>query len=288
MAGYTLYLPALGRVVNMVRFQPVDGGQFDAETLDPANFLPVPTIYDVLREHGIESVVVSHKEYQNSPLTKVHSGETRYSGHRTLGEMAALLLREVQKPGKRFVFGYWAGVDMLGHTHGASSEISDVEADTVVQTLRRHVLEPLSAPGGDSAVVLTADHGLIDIPEAAATTMNDLNALTGAWPRPATGERRAVGLSLSEPAARLRLRDALGDRAAILDARDAIAAGLYGPPAHHVDLQDRIGDTLLLARGPASFPFQSSRTPTTPSLGAHGSLTPEEMLVPLLAWRFSS
>lgn len=286
MAGYTLYLPALRRVVNMVRFQPVDGGQFDADTLDPASFLPVPTIYDILRERGVDAAVVSHKEYSNSPLTKVHSGATRYAGHRTLAEMAALLVREVEKPGRRFVFGYWAGVDMLGHTHGPASDVSNAENDTLAYTLRRHILEPLAALGDDVAILLTADHGLIDIPEAAATTMNDLNALTGAWSRPATGERRAVGLSLSEPAARLRLEDVLGDRAAILDARDAVTAGLYGPPVHHPDLQERIGDTLLLARGPASFPFQSSRTPSTPSLGAHGSLTPEEMLVPLLAWRF--
>ena len=286
MAGYTLFLPALGRVVNMVRFQPIDGGQFDTAALDTANFLPVPTIYDILRDDGTDCVVVSHKEYANSPLTQVHSGKTPYAGHRTAGEMAGLLLREVAKPGRRFIFGYWAGVDMLGHTHGPAGDVSTVEIDTLAYTLRRHLLEPLAAFGDDVAVILTADHGLTDISEAAATTLNDLNALTGPWRSPATGERRAVGLSLHEPGARLRLRDALGERAALLDARDAIDAGLYGPPEHHPDLLQRIGDALLLARGPASFPFQSSRPQPTLSLGAHGSLTPDEMLVPLLAWRF--
>ena len=286
MAGYTLFLPALGRVVNMVRFQPVDGGQFDASRLDTRSFVPVPTIYDILREQGIESVVVSHKEYASSPLTRVHSGDTPYAGHRSTGEMAALLRREIERPGRRFVFGYWAGVDMLGHTYGPESAPFAVEIDTLSYTLRTHVLEPLAALGDDVAIILTADHGMTDTPEASVTTLNDLNALTGAWRRPATGERRAAGLSLPEPGARLRLRDALGDRAAILDAHDAVDAGLYGPTVHHPDLQERIGDTLLLARGPASFPFQSSRPKPTPSIGAHGSLTAEEMLVPLLVWRF--
>jgi hypothetical protein len=286
MAGYTLFLPALGRVVNMVRFQPVDGGQFDAAKFDTASFLPVPTIYDMLRDHGIDCAIVSHKEYASSPLTLVHSGKTPYVGHRTPGELAALLLREIERPGRRFIFGYWAGVDMLGHTHGPASDVSVVEIDTLAYTLRRHLLEPLAALGDDVAVILTADHGLTDIPEAAATTMNDLNALTGAWRSPATGERRAVGLSLSDPGARLHLSDALGERAAILDAGDAVAAGLYGPRDHHPDLDQRIGDTLLLARGPASFPFLPSRPQQAPSLGAHGSLTAEEMLVPLLTWRF--
>ena len=286
MAGYTMFLPALGRVVNMVRFQPVDGGQFDAALLDTASFLPVPTIYDMLRDNEIECVVVSHKEYANSPLTQVHSGTTPYRGHRTPGEMAAMLFREIEKPGRRFVFAYWAGVDMLGHTHGPDGDVAAAEVDSLTYTLRRHVLDPLAALDDDVAVILTADHGLTEISEASATTLNDLNALTGAWRSPATGERRAVGLTLPEQGARLRLRDALGERAAILDANDAIDAGLYGPPDHHPDLQRRIGDTLLLARGPASFPFQSSRPQPTPSLGAHGSLTAEEMLVPLLSWRF--
>ena len=288
MAGYTLYLPALGRVVNLVRFQPVDGGPFDASVLDPPNFIPVPTIYDILRQRSIDCVVVSHKEYERSPLTQVHSGTTSYSGHRSQGELAALVRREVEKPGRRFIFAYWAGVDMLGHTHGATSDVLGVEIDVLAYTLRRHLLEPLAALGDDVAVILTADHGLADIPEASVTTINDLNSLTGAWQRPATGERRAVGLSLRQPGNRLHLRDALGDQAAIFDTREAIESGLFGPPVHHADLYERIGDTLLLARGPASFPFQSSRPQRTPSLGAHGSLTPEEMLVPLLVWRFGN
>ena len=112
---------------------------------------------------------------------------------------------------------------MLGHTHGATSDVVAVEIDVLAYTLRRHLLEPIAALGDDVAVILTADHGLADIPEARVTTINDLNSLTGAWRRP-YGERRAVGLSLREPGTRLHLRDELGDQAAILDTRDAIEA----------------------------------------------------------------
>jgi hypothetical protein len=286
MAAYTAWLPRLGRIVNLVRFQPVDGGSFEGDALDPAAFLPVPSIYDVLREHGIESAVVSHREYARSPLTVVHSGETPVAGHRSPGELAALLLREVRRPGRRFIFGYWAGIDMLGHTWGPSSDASAAEADAIDLTIRRHVLEPLAGLGDDVAVIVTADHGLIDTPEEDAAPLGDLTGVAGPWRRPATGERRAVGLSLSEPGARLRLGEAVGERGIVLDARDAIDAGLYGPPVFHPELAERIGDTLLLARGGGSFPFLAPRAGNGLSLGAHGSLTPEEMLVPLLVWRF--
>ncbi len=61
MVGYTLFIPSLGRVVNMVTFKPVDGSQLPDQAIDLPSFLSVPTVYDHLAESGIESVVVSHK-----------------------------------------------------------------------------------------------------------------------------------------------------------------------------------------------------------------------------------
>jgi hypothetical protein len=45
----------------------------------------------------------------------------------------------------------------------------------------------------------------------------------------------------------------------------------------------RTGEVLLLARGSSAFSFPGG---ASGSLGGHGSLTPQEMLAPLLGWRF--
>jgi hypothetical protein len=79
------------------------------------------------------------------------------------------------------------------------------------------------------------------------------------------------------------LRERWGESAASFDASAAVAAGLYGPPPHHPELLERIGETLLLARDCSAFGFPGGHSG---SVGGHGSLTPEEMLVPLLVWRF--
>lgn len=290
MVGYTLFIPSVGRVVNMVTFKPVDGSQLAVQAIDLPSFLSIPTVYDHLAHDGIESVIVSHKEYARSPLTIVQSGDTPYLGHRTAAEMAGLLRRQVSTPGRRFVFGYWAGIDMLAHTYGPASDQCDLELRLLDQALRDGFLEPLARSGEDVAVMLTADHGHTTVLEDRVRSLNDLSTVAGGWSGPPTGERRSVGLNLRGDNAREILGRAIGDEGLLVSAEEAIAAGLYGPPPHHPELLDRVGNTLLLSTGAASFPYRPSRKDggNEISPGAHGSLTHEEMIVPFIVWRFGT
>lgn len=288
MVGYTLLIPSLGRVVNMVTFKPVDGGPLPDGSIDLAGFVAVPTVYDHLAAHGIESVVVSHREYSRSPLTIVQSGDTPYIGHRTAAEMAGLLYRQATMPARRFIFGYWAGVDMLAHTYGPRSEQCDLELRLLDQALRDGFLAPLARRGDDVVVILTADHGHATVLDDHVLPLNDLSAAVEGWAGPPTGERRAVGLSLGSDSSRAQLQHAVGNAGVVMSSSDAVSASLYGPPPHHPELQARTGDTLLLSTGSASFPYRPGRKDGGAEIspGAHGSLTPEEMLVPFVVWRF--
>ena len=74
----------------------------------------------------------------------------------------------------------------------------------------------------------------------------------------------------------------LGGEFVVLDAKQALAAGLYGDPARlHPDAARRVGEVVLLAKGPH---FLWKRGPK-PLRGLHGSLTADEMLVPLIGLR---
>lgn len=288
LAGYTLHIPSANRLMNMVTFKPVDAANSTAELVDLQTFLPIPTLYDVVRHAGAESVVVSHREYRRSPLTMVHSGETPYRGHRTLAEFVHLLRLEALRPSnvKRFIFGYWAGIDMLAHTWGPDSDVCQTEIALVEHALQHEFLKPLASAANNLAVIVTADHGQVSVPDTDALPLHRLVADTGGWSRLPTGERRAVGVGFSCPAQRQRVQDSVASRGVLLDIDEAISHGLYGPPPLHPELRERIGDALLLARDGASFPFRPLKDGAEPSLGAHGSLSALEMEVPLLVWRF--
>jgi hypothetical protein len=285
MAGYTMYFPGVKRVVNMITWRIAGVEQDRTKPPAPGSVLRVPHVFGVFERAGIDTGIVSNTWFEQSPLTQAQASGVRYRGYRTVAEFSRRLLREVERPGRRFVFGYWDGFDALGHTWGSDSDVTRLELRLVDQALREGFFGPLAEMGEDVLVLLTADHG------HTVTPIEDRLALTDATDdfrslahRP-TGEPRALGLRFTSD--HERHRQALGARwpeqAIVLDMDAALAAGLYGPPPHHPELAQRLGNTLLLARGTAAFNFPGGMSG---SRGGHGSLSAAEMLVPLLAWRF--
>jgi hypothetical protein len=137
----------------------------------------------------------------------------------------------------------------------------------------------------DAALLVTADHGMLDVP---ADTRVDLDAepdlLEGV--RLLTGEPRARYVH-AEPGAEDdvldRWRAVLGDRAWVGSRAEAIASGVYGPVDDAVAA--RIGDVVALARG--TWALTATRREPIPSRLAayHGSLTATELAIPLLTAR---
>ena len=287
MVGYTVFLPVVGRVVNLVRFKPVDGSTADPKHLDPRAIVALPSVFDRLRDAGVDSVVVSHQEYARSPLTLAQSGDTAFAGHRTPAELATRLLEAARRQGRRFIFGYWAGIDMLAHTWGPDSDAVRLDLRLLQRALIDGVLRPLADSSDDIAVLLTADHGHTAIGIDRQTPLADLARVVGSWATPPTGERRAVGLGTSA-GGRAALEAAVAGSGVVITVADAMLHGLFGPPPHHPELLARVGDLLLLAKSGASFPYREHGDDRPHAPGAHGSLTSDEMLVPLLGWRFGS
>lgn len=284
IAGYTIYLEEQAATVNVVGWKPVGGVELARPLPEPAGFTGVPSIYARLEDTGVETAVVANHEFANSALTNIHSAGVSYYGHRTPSELAGLLLREAERPGRRFIYGYWDGFDALSHTWGPDSHVARNELYVLDQAIGHGLLAPLADAGrGDVVLLVVADHGHIAIDQEQVISLKDhLAAFGGDRPIP-TGDRRAVGLPGGSLDARADLVALAGDLGAVLPARDALGAGLYGPGRPHPDMTSRIGETLLLSRNGSAFTFQQSNNVTA---GGHGSLTRREMLVPLLAWRF--
>lgn len=285
MAGYTLYLAAQQAVINMITWKPVAGMPVRLPMPVPRTFLDVPNLYTLLDRVKIPSAIVSNLAFMDSPLTNVHSPGVPYYGHRTPAEFAGLLLQQVEKPGRRFVFGYWDGFDALAHTHGPRSIICLDEIRIVDLALGRGLLERLAGRADDIVVLLVADHGHMMISEDRTHSLkNIIRTYSRSRPIP-TGDRRAAGLTFDDDDALAALRENAGDDGVVVPVAEAIEAGLYGPAHHHANLEDRIGKALVLAKDDAAFVYPQSSNPTA---GGHGSLTSSEMLVPLLGWRFTS
>jgi hypothetical protein len=136
-------------------------------------------------------------------------------------------------------------------------------------------------------MLLTADHGIVDIPVSSHLLIDTAPELLEGI-RFVAGEPRCLQLhfdpDLSEgerDAVITRWREAESDRAWVATRAEAIAASWFGVVAPEVE--PRIGDLLIAAR--KNVAYYDGRTATEHSLamiGQHGSWSPAEIQIPLL------
>jgi hypothetical protein len=136
-------------------------------------------------------------------------------------------------------------------------------------------------PSG-ALLIVTGDHGMVDVDLATAAevetdpALGDGVVLLGGEPRfrHVYTQRGAAADVLAA------WRERLGDRAWVRSRDEAIELGWFGEVLPTV--RGRLGDVVAAARG-RSLVLAGSGSPHERRLpGQHGSLTDEEMLVPLL------
>jgi hypothetical protein len=265
IVGYRMAIH--GEVLNVLRWNTAAG---DARQTIPPNKVQVQPAFG-----GQRPPVVTRAEFERSGFTLAHLDETRFTGYRTLGTLAAEVVR-LARSGEPFVYAYYEGLDKVSHEYGLGAQYDEELrwADHLVATL----LERL--PSG-TVLVVTADHGQVVVPQEHVVELpGEVQALIATQ----SGEGRFRWLHARGGRAGTLLdtaRSALGDVAWVRSREEAIAEGWYGPIVTDT-AASRLGDVLLAAKDTYAFHDPNDTGPYV-LVGRHGSLTEDEMLVPLLA-----
>lgn len=289
--GHNAYLRELGAVVDILRFSPAGEVRRDVykdRGVDIRALFPIDTIFQQLARAGIEGVSITRREFVESALGRLHheGGDTR--GYLDAADLFVLLrqaLREADGP--RFVAGYWDSVDMLSHVYGPFSEVVQAAGAQIGALLEREILAALTpAERRDTLLIVTADHGQLPAAPEEAVLLSEQRALADTLLLPPTGQPRAAFLYPTSGAGP-RLEAAMApfaDRLLLLPSAEAIDRGLFGPPeaAHH-HLSLRVGEYAALGLRGAQLLGPNVRREEVFRRGRHGSLSEEEVLVPLIA-----
>ncbi len=274
MVGYEVLDPATGRVFNELSWE---GGP------DPRTWQPHPTVFERVIAQDVHAVHIGPGYFAGSGLTVAALRGPRFVAAASLSDRVDAAVREVRQNPRCLVYLYWGDVDRIGHVHGVGSnewldEVSSV--DFAVRTLVRRLPK-------DTLVVLTADHGMVDVPFDQRIDLADDTPVTRELRRGLRafgGEPRAPML-YTEPgqaeAVASRWRAVLGPGADVTLGRDAVAAGWFGPVDDHVG--PRIADVLVTMTGIRSVhDSRTQRVQLTQLIGMHGSRTEVETAIPLL------
>ena len=220
---------------------------------------------------------VTRAEFRTTPFTDAQLRGARFVGW---GTRATLVehCRRLVVDGEAFVHAYYPGIDKVAHEFGLRDGFFEAElrsADALVGAVR-NVLPP------EAALVVTSDHGQVHVEEDDWIGLDALGELVETQ----AGDARFRYLYAPRADARelaARARALAGDRAWVRTREELITERWLGPrPSGSIG--GRIGDVVLAARAPVA--FVDPALPREVQLRSlHGSLTAEEMLVPLLAAR---
>jgi hypothetical protein len=288
VVGHREYLPQFGSVVELLRMSPL-GAATENSLVGPAwtpeMVLGVRTIF----RRGVPAIALSRDRFEGSGFTRmIYDGATYapYSTFSGLGhELRRLLEREPPVP---FVIVYWDELDMALHRHGPDVGLTAFEVDRLHHLLRWVARGLPPGRARSVRVVLTADHGLVAADPLAQLRVDAQRAVLDRLARPPAGDRRAAFL-VPRPGAtsdvRHEVERLLAGRGRVLDAAAAIERGLFGPPPHHPELRERVGELLVLPEPPGGvlYYLPGAPPPRSLSVAAHGGLDADELLVPLLA-----
>ncbi|MGH8860115.1 MAG: alkaline phosphatase family protein [Jatrophihabitantaceae bacterium] len=267
IVGFTVNVPGTDRVLKHITWR---------DDPDPARWQPVPTVYE--RATGVPSAVVLPAAFQHSGLTVSAYRGARYVPLTRGDDLADTVLATLTaRPG--LVYSYTARVDTAAHVHGiASPQWADAVATTGVLLARLVAQLP-----DDAALLVTADHGGLDVPAAGRVDL-DTDPRLSAGIRVVAGEPRLRYLHTIDgatPDVLAAWTDVLGRRASVLDRDEAIASGMFGEvcDSHRARIGDIVvvcvDDTVVLATGHES-------PDVAKLIGFHGSATAAETAIPLI------
>ncbi|MEV6105122.1 nucleotide pyrophosphatase/phosphodiesterase family protein [Streptomyces sp. NPDC051940] len=275
LPGYAVRNPDTGGLMNQLRWNPYT---------DPYTWQPYPTVFQLAEAAGIHTCQVSAPDFAHTPLTKIALSGGRFHGRLSGEERMDLTAQELAAADRSLVYTYYSEVDGKGHRYGVDSDAwrgQLMYADRLAQRLAEQ-LPPRSA------LYVTADHGMTDIPftpEARYDFDEDWELSAGV--ALLGGEGRARHVYAVPGAANDVLavwRDVLGEQAWVASRDEAIALGWFG---RDIDsrVYDRLGDVIVAAADDIAIVATRTEPKESALVGMHGTLTPREQLVPLIEVR---
>jgi hypothetical protein len=274
MVGYTVFDPENDRLLKQL------SGWDDL--IDPVAWQPVPTVFERATALGHDAVVIGPERYRDSGFSQAVLRGASYLGAATIPDRMERLAEWLEAGSTGVAYVYVPELDVAGHAMGAESP----EWTAWLETLDSAVRNLIDRLGPEDGVLITADHGVVDIAEHNHVLFDAVPALVDGV-RLVAGEPRCLQLHFDADASPERREATIaawrateGHRSWIATRDEAVAAGWFGEVRPEVS--PRIGDLLVAARKGIAYYDGRSLGHGKRMVGYHGSWSPAEMQVPLL------
>jgi predicted AlkP superfamily pyrophosphatase or phosphodiesterase len=244
----------------------------------------VPTLFERGRDRGVQSFAIGTERYRSSGFTRAVLRGAEYRGGATMTDRLEEARRVLDSADRALIYVYVPELDQAGHSHGWQSPLWTSALEELDGAVRSFAADLGSREG----LVVTADHGMLDVPQSSHILFDTDPGLVDGI-RHVAGEPRALQLHFepdASPSHRQavleRWRQGEGHRSWVVSRDEAIESGWFGPRVDP-EVVPRIGDLIIAARkGVAYYDSRPTLQHGRSMVGQHGSWSPEETTIPVL------
>jgi hypothetical protein len=298
------YEPQLDALIAPLLFS--FAGDSERETLkstgiEPQRLYPANTIYPDLQQHGVSSYAFQHREIVRTTYSEAMFQGAQIKSYKSLAEALinlTFLMNQQRSPA--YYFLYFGQIDSICHQYGPGSPQVEAEFDILLMLLDRWFLQKLKGKTKNTLLIVTADHGQIEIdpkttiylnlePRFAGIERYLKTNRAGKLLAPA-GSARDMFLYIKDgylAEAQAFLSQGLAGKAEVYRVRQLVEQGFFGPPPLAPAFLARAGDLVILPYDHETVWWYEKDRFEQRLYGHHGGLTRQEMEIPFLLYDFS-
>lgn len=270
LVGMQVLDPDTGRLLNELSWE---------HGPDPLLWQPNSTVFEAVEASGVRVTMVGPHYFEGSGLTTAALRGGGFRAAASLDDRVDAAAAAVAADSRSLVYLYWGEVDKVGHLHGCQSWQWGDE----VEALDRGLARLAATVPDDVTIVVTADHGMLDVPfHDRVDLAHEPDLMEGV--AELGGEARSLHLYTRPGAAgdvAARWTSELGDRLSVLTRDEVVDGGWFG--AVRPAVTERIGDVVTVMHGSFAVVHSGLMRPQVVGLlGLHGSTSDDELAVPVV------
>ena len=281
VTGWFMWLRELGTVIAPLPFTTrAKRTDLTELGLAPGDVFTGPSIFERVRA---DCHAVQPADLVDSVYSQAHTRGAASRGFKRLDQLVDAIVDIVQDARQRtYVSAYWPMLDTLSHRHGAASSRARrhlAKIDAQFERLRA------ALTGTGTLLVVTADHGFIDIRAESCLDAGSVPGLDPMLSLPLCGEPRVAYCYVRESRRMDFIQcvgEELGGAALVVESASMIANGWFGLGESHPRLHERVGDHALVMRDGHAIRDRIAGEKRFRHVGVHGGVSREEMRVPLV------
>lgn len=283
--GWALYFKEFFKLITYLPNKDyVLDTELDSQKYDAYEIISPQSIFKQIKlsRPEVELHYLTQDFLSDSPFTKIITTPCKIHPYKKSNELVSQISKIVKKDAQseKFIVGYSTLPDSFEHEFGVySDEVKDFisRIDNALKELSQ------SLKGTNSTIIITADHGLIDIEEY--IYLNEISEIDNCLILPPFPEPRFVSFFVKEHKKSdfLLAFNKFKNDFLLMNRDEFFASKILGDGIAHPKIDDFIGNYIAIATGKKGFKYKFRNIDKSTNLKAnHCGITTDEMIVPLI------